>query len=253
MINCLSSFLELYGRRNFENSCLFDSWCIDLCLYLLLSFYNAQINTYLSGEVGRQYVQQYHTGTPETVQKQISEELQTQGCNLRVVICSTSFSKGLWTWHCRKTTLSWLWYPISDTYHMLSRWWELREELKIAWNFIQRIQRVIWDYFLMMIVTRTWEYWTLKTTCDYLSRKSNKMDTIIGYFHICVLSVQPRQKQLCSDTYSWQHHGIWTKRQCMKCHWFLCLGFWGWGEHFCIGLWVFVLCNWCFVPRFSQN
>ena len=57
--------------------------------------HTAQIYTYLSGEVGRQYVQQYHTGTPETVQKQIAEELQTQGSNLRVVICSTSFSKGL--------------------------------------------------------------------------------------------------------------------------------------------------------------
>ena len=36
----------------------------------------------------------------------------------------------------------------------------------------------------------------------------------------------------------------WTKRRCMKCHWLMCLGFKGWGEHFLyrgFGQWHFVI------------
>ena len=38
-----------------------------------------------------------------------------------------------------------------------------------------------------------------------------------------------------------------TKRQCMKCLWFMCLGL---GQaYFVLGFWAMTFCYWCFVPR----
>ena len=42
----------------------------------------------------------------------------------------------------------------------------------------------------------------------------------------------------------------WTKRQCMKCHWFLCVGYGGLGfEESIFGFGVVACCHWRFVPR----
>ena len=51
----------------------------------------------------------------------------------------------------------------------------------------------------------------------------------------------------CSGFGCKNRYPVWmprTKRQCIKCHWFMCLGFWGWGEHFLywgFGQWHFVI------------
>ena len=40
-----------------------------------------------------------------------------------------------------------------------------------------------------------------------------------------------------------------TERQCMKCHRFLCLGYWGFGENFLYWGFVLAFCNGCFTPN----